>query len=695
MAENNTLSRVARKINLMDANITDMRIQLEDERLSENARDDLKAKLEGLHLDRLMEIRNVGLLVLASAPERDERDELLEMLRSVDLSNQCTAMSLMAGERGGLSLGPGAKSLMNLLQEGVKMEELKAIKTLGTEIGTGISVSLLEIMYLMNLKGKAISETKVIPDPRFKHFRDSIPELVASLKWLRSDKDAIVFNKLVALLNLADQQLAGLLLHCENDKIFWIVSQEGMGECLNKLIYLMLEMESVFGIPVLLGGNSLDSTKAKLPDLEHELKRLKKEVDSVAVHMKNYKVHLLDSKEILGMNRFLAFMNGKIWVIWNDLEGLRERKAEEAAGGLTSRELKRTDAEAEGTEHHCFVGAREYLENCRQTFCAEFGEIIGEVFASKNPDVNQVGQLLHHTFSAALSFSGFFVRKKKYLDQLFESRDIKKPDAFFAEMTEMMVGPPRLKEVLTLKQNLKGIQMCKQASFMKILKEAKEGQSVYVSQGGATELARTIYDLEGQAALLGKRISHCFAVMLVMMTLEGEESLVKLFKRYQSILSVVFNVLDQATQCVGVVLSKVNHVLTKGDEDLQKILRKRKMKNIFVTTEWFPSILKQHIDETLDDLIQVSTRMDLMFTLPLLPEVPQMSTFHWIFEELKEMEKTISKVESFIKEMQKVFYKNHQLKDTASSKEFMTTHVKPLLAELWKGGGQSDEYRLL
>lgn len=80
---------------------------------------------------------------------------------------------------------------------------------------------------------------------------------------------------------------------------------------------------------------------------------------------------------------------------------------------MTNRELKRADAEAEGTEHHCFVGAREYLENCRQTFSAEFGEIIGEVFASKNPDVHQVGQLLHHTFSAALSFSGFFVRKKK------------------------------------------------------------------------------------------------------------------------------------------------------------------------------------------------------------------------------------------------------------------------------------------
>ena len=95
-----------------------------------------------------------------------------------------------------------------------------------------------------------------------------------------------------------------------------------------------------------------------------------------------------------------------------------------------------------------------------------------------------------------LAFLAFLFEKKKNLDQLFESRDIKKPDAFFAEMTEMMVGPPRLKEVLTLKQNLKGIQMCKQASFMKILKEAKEGQAVYVSQGGATVLARTIYDLE-------------------------------------------------------------------------------------------------------------------------------------------------------------------------------------------------------
>lgn len=259
----------------------------------------------------------------------------------------------------------------------------------------------------------------------------------------------------------------------------------------------------------------------------------------------------------------------------------------------------------------------------------------------------------------------------------------------------MMAGPPRRKDLLTLKQNLKGIQMCKHASFMKILKEAKEGQAVYVSQGGATSLARTIYELEGQAALLGMRISHCFAVMLVMMTLEGEESLVKLFKRYQSILSVVFNVLDQATQCVGVVLSKVNHVLTKGDEDLQKILSKRKMKNIFVTSEWFPSILKQQIVETLDDLIQASTRMDLILTLPLLPEVPQMSTFGWIFQELNDMEKTVLKVESFTEEMRKVLCKNHQLKDTASSREVMAMHVKPLLAELWKGGGQSDAYRLL
>lgn len=104
-----------------------------------------------------------------------------------------------------------------------------------------------------------------------------------------------------------------------------------MGDCLYKLIYLMLEMESVFGIPVL-RGNSLDST---LPDLEQILKQLKKDVDGVAVHMKNYKDHL-ETKEILGVNRFLAFMNGKIWGIWNDLEGSRERKAEEAAGGLTS-----------------------------------------------------------------------------------------------------------------------------------------------------------------------------------------------------------------------------------------------------------------------------------------------------------------------------------------------------------------------
>lgn len=199
---------------------------MEDGRLSEHSRDDLKAKLEGLYADRLMEISNVAHLALASAPECDERDELSEMLRSVDLSNQCTAKSLMAGEGGGLRHGPaGGKSLMNLLQEGVKMEELKLLKNLGTEIGTGISVSLLEIMYIMNLKGKAISETEAIPNPRFKHFRNSIPELVASLKWLRSDKDVIVFNKLVALLNLADQQLAGLLLHCENDKMFWIVSQ--------------------------------------------------------------------------------------------------------------------------------------------------------------------------------------------------------------------------------------------------------------------------------------------------------------------------------------------------------------------------------------------------------------------------------------------------------------------------------------
>lgn len=233
----------------------------------------MKAKLEGPYADRLMEISNVAHLALTSAPERDEHNELSEMLRSVDLSNQCTAKSLMAGEGGGLRHGPTrGKSLMNLLQEGVKIEELKPLKNLGT----GIFVSLLEIMYIMNLKGKAISETEAIPNPRFKHFRNSIPKLVASLKWLRSDKDVIYFNKLVALLNLADQQLADLLLHCENDKIFWIVSQEGMGESLYKLIYLMLEMKSVFGIPVLLGGNSLDSTKAKLPDREHELKRLKK-----------------------------------------------------------------------------------------------------------------------------------------------------------------------------------------------------------------------------------------------------------------------------------------------------------------------------------------------------------------------------------------------------------------------------------
>lgn len=165
---------------------------------------------------------------------------------------------------------------MNLLQEGVKIEELKPLKNLGIEIGTGIFVSLLEIMYIMNLKGKAISKTEAIPNPRFKHFRNSIPELVASLKWLRSDKDVIYFNKLVALLNLADQQLAGLLLHCENDKMFWIVSKKEWVSPFYKLMYLMLEMKSVFGIPVLLGGNSLDSTKAKLTDLEHELKRLKK-----------------------------------------------------------------------------------------------------------------------------------------------------------------------------------------------------------------------------------------------------------------------------------------------------------------------------------------------------------------------------------------------------------------------------------
>lgn len=60
---------------------------MEDGRLSEHSRDDLKAKLEGLYADRLMEISNVAHLALTSAPERDEHNELSEMLRSVDLSN--------------------------------------------------------------------------------------------------------------------------------------------------------------------------------------------------------------------------------------------------------------------------------------------------------------------------------------------------------------------------------------------------------------------------------------------------------------------------------------------------------------------------------------------------------------------------------------------------------------------------------
>ncbi|PRQ29625.1 hypothetical protein RchiOBHm_Chr5g0015831 [Rosa chinensis] len=565
------------------------------------------------------------------------------------------------------------------MEEGVNLDELKGLKTLGLQIGIGISKCLMHLMYFFTHKEEAAeSEEKleiVITDSRFQSFRNSIPELLVSLSWLRKEDD-LVSKKLVPLLHFADGQLAGLIGCRRDDKIFQLLAKEGLDTCLGQLELLILNVQSAFGVPIFAAD---DSAKLPLACLQDHLSKLERGLRGIELQLSNYEeiLCLTDKLAFRNLARFMRFMDDKIIGLWKDLVGKPPVKA--VCGLTTSRGL------IEGPFQDFVADATRYLEESKSTFCTEFGEAIGSVFAARDPDVQQIEYFLHATFAAAKSFSDFYVETKASVE-LSKSFDRRKQQAFVAQTQKMMVRPPKSPEAVNFKMKVKALWLHKQLSFLKIVEQVKEAQAV--SNNDLRGLAKEIHTLELEASQLGMKLRACFLRMLIMMKSEGNLTMINLFNKYHSLLDLVSDILHQATpsNCVGFVLGKVNHLLTKGQVELNNILTKRKLSNIFVTTEWLPTIRIQQIDSTLDDLLEVTTRMDLLLTLPMLPDAPKSQTLDWIAKELNDMKATLAKVEEFIVRMYNVFQINQHLKDVASVDEFLEIFVRPELVNCWKQG---------
>lgn len=101
-----------------------------------------------------------------------------------------------------------------------------------------------------------------------------------------------------------------------------------------------------------------------------------------------------------------------------------------------------------------------------------------------------------------------------------------------------------------------------------------------------------------------------------------------------------------------------------------------------MSMKWFPTINPQQLENALDDILEVITKLDLLLTLPFLLDVPETSTLAWLFKELYFMETRVLKVDKFVQVMYKIFKINGHLKDQTSVKEFLE-RVKPLIGEIW------------
>ncbi|KAL6206533.1 hypothetical protein ACLB2K_023781 [Fragaria x ananassa] len=172
---------------------------------------------------------------------------------------------------------------------------------------------------------------------------------------------------------------------------------------------------------------------------------------------------------------------------------------------------------------------------------------------------------MHQIFAAALRFSDLYGKIYVCCDE-----------ENYANMMEKFMP-----KAMHFKEKVGGLHLQKQASFLRLLKQAKElleGDS----KGAADE---EIYKLEKRALKVGldalaepalfhlglSLVHACLIKMMVMMTSKGIESMEVLFEMYKSLTYNVGDVVNHTTPG-GLILGNVNNLVKHGQNELQGIL---------------------------------------------------------------------------------------------------------------------------
>ncbi|KAK9912301.1 hypothetical protein M0R45_036170 [Rubus argutus] len=126
---------------------------------------------------------------------------------------------------------------------------------------------------------------------------------------------------------------------------------------------------------------------------------------------------------------------------------------------------------------------------------------------------------------------------------------------------------------------------------------------------------------------------------------KGDQEMQARFESFKLLLEVLRGISVRKSP----VLENLTNLLAHGQHKLHQLLGKLKLKNIYVTTDWSTLRLKR-LDNFLDRVARVTTKVDTLVSLPLLEEIPTRSSLQKVMDLLEYFSDPLVEIETFLKE---------------------------------------------
>ncbi|PRQ41754.1 hypothetical protein RchiOBHm_Chr3g0450201 [Rosa chinensis] len=313
--------------------------------------------------------------------------------------------------------------------------------------------------------------------------------------------------------------------------------------------------------------------------------------------------------------------------------------------------------------------ARTHVEESRKAFAGAFKNIVERALRnsrSQNVQARNIREVVKGSVPVAIGFAKRCIAKQIYLESYKSALVEKNNSDCILTLEQKIYQPFEDSELKELARVLKGIHVGKRCSLFKVLKQ----------DGKAAELG----EVKQQIIQLGRRLSGILMQLQIVMTSENDVVMEPKFRSFKS----VFAILEEISFCDCTILKKVNHQLAHGEDVLIKLLAEKKLRNLYVTTDW-STLGERQMDSFLDRVVGIIMKVDLLLSLPLLPSLPSTSAINSIMGVLEYITEPIEVMTRFLREevIGKVFKANYELKVAPTISRELADRMRPFLEGLW------------